>query len=762
MFQFYQPPPPPPYPKTLHMQPPPPPYPKSVFVPMPPPIIDKPVNTVKAVETMTVNADQTVETEKTVETVETVKTVAALVAGFTQSRKTWKVIEIIGNRIKPNDNALVLFISQANNTASVSQIVNRVHEDATMKSLFGDYIYSVNDIICFNKDSNPNAFIAGFWHARTKAKMLDAIKALQPKSLIVVYDEADQAGVGGMRDRLMFLDVIYKEAASRKIETFPIFVTATVANLSRSAQWLINNNTFQQPQIIKILSEKVCEHHYAPPADSYVGPSYFRDNMTWVPLVFPKKQRTISSLRYTNDSDSEEDDDYEVTNTTVNNINYKKEKDVAVCQQIHQHIPEDKRKLTLVVVSHRCLEHDSLMTGLLSGSTYNVVVQLNSKASKNQRDYNVSFINQETGNVDIWHIPSHKIETAIQRGDLDKFVYMGQHLSSGIDPTNPMPFPYLLQASLFMGTQYQQSIRDTVEDADWVKLLAIATKIMPKRPHGYPVKPRVAIVSGNMIGRGITIQHPKAGFICTSFVFAHAPDNSQRGAANSQKVGRACGMLQDFFGGASSNNKQGKPIMLATAKVFKDALANEGVLGDKANHDIINLSEWINEEDWKTSKRNAAKSLALATSDEKPKKINVRKKPMLKSDVKLTRILDAPNAPHDKVTEFSKLSFAEFQSTYRVTIPTNSPLKLKKMLQCTDMYASVTYNQNNANVVANLCNYYKHPDWMANEYHIVVDEGEETVAVHKRNIDILNGDLKHGRILAAHNEYGKMCYYSRV
>ena len=41
---------------------------------------------------------------------------------------------------------------------------------------------------------------------------------------------------------------------------------------------------------------------------------------------------------------------------------------------------------------------------------------------------------------------------------------------------------------------------------------------------------RVAIVAGNMLGRGITIQNPRIGFVCTGFVLSHTSDNGQRGA----------------------------------------------------------------------------------------------------------------------------------------------------------------------------------------------------------------------------------------
>lgn len=53
---------------------------------------------------------------------------AVLVDGMTQSRKTWRCFQILKNKIdiEKVDNVLVLFVTQANNSTSVEQVIQRV------------------------------------------------------------------------------------------------------------------------------------------------------------------------------------------------------------------------------------------------------------------------------------------------------------------------------------------------------------------------------------------------------------------------------------------------------------------------------------------------------------------------------------------------------------------------------------------------------------------------------------------------------------
>lgn len=119
------------------------------------------------------------------------------------------------------------------------------------------------------------------------------------------------------------------------------------------------------------------------------------------------------------------------------------------------------------------------------------------------------------------------------------------------------------------------------------------------------------------------------------------------------------------------------------------------------------------------------------------------------------------------VTKFSKLSYHDFKSKYldhtKADIPVNSALRMKNLLASFGHESSVTYNLATSASVGNLSHYFKHPDWMAYSLHMIVDEGEEIITIIERDTNVLNSPkLDIGRVLAAHNEFGKLCYYVSI
>ena len=184
---------------------------------------------------------------------------------------------------------------------------------------------------------------------------------------------------------------------------------------------------------------------------------------------------------------------------------------------------------------------------------------------------------------------------------------------------------HVLQAALFMMTFAEERIRQHVCLEEFVKLECLCNAIMNlstkyRRPNDYPDKPHVALIAGQLAGRGITIQNPFIDFTCTSFCLTDTKDALQRGATNAQRFGRACGMLSHVFA-----RPDRKPILIATEGIMKDAIANELTLCEKAqqikNGTLISLKDLVTKKDWtriinKTRIALQHKELKLHTSND--------------------------------------------------------------------------------------------------------------------------------------------------
>ena len=109
--------------------------------------------------------------------------------------------------------------------------------------------------------------------------------------------------------------------------------------------------------------------------------------------------------------------------------------------------------------------------------------------------------------------------------------------------------------------------------------------------------PRVAIITGNIAGRGLSIQNAKIDFVCTSFCFVDTKNVAQCGAQNIQRFGRACGMLKNNFK---------NPIIIATNTIMMEALANQQLLAMKAlnmtDGELIALKDFVSKEEWERIK----------------------------------------------------------------------------------------------------------------------------------------------------------------
>ena len=225
----------------------------------------------------------------------------------------------------------------------------------------------------------------------------------------------------------------------------------------------------------------------------------------------------------------------------------------------------------------------------------------------------MSYVN-ESGEIKKWDIPFKQLEQKAEKGDLEEFYNSrGKKTKSFITQKEDISLSLMLQSSLFMFTEADDRIKNNISKEEYNKLYAISSAINHldksfRRPSDYPENPRVSLVAGHIAGRGITVQNPFIDFVCTSFCFTDTKDTAQRGATNTQRFGRACGMLNGVY-----NRKNNLPIVIATEGVMRDSVANEVALQEMAAHiedgELVSLKDLITEEEWVNVMKRTKKDL---------------------------------------------------------------------------------------------------------------------------------------------------------
>lgn len=502
---------------------------------------------------------------------------AILIDSFCQAGKTAKCFDILNEKIqKEIGTTLVLFITQANSTASANQTIQRAVHSEKITTCIPPANIRRSANAPADGALDDNYMIVDFWNSRNMSNMLEFVRNNNGvfSTIIIVVDESDQAGEKGLKDRLSFIRQVERTANNAVIKV--IFITATVANLSKSILLVANANLvkFRTGVVSRIISEEVIEHHFAEPYRTYVGASWFKTTPNvWKPLIFPRKP-----------SDMEKEA-------------YRALKENIVMEEIAR-LPSSAKELGLIVTSTRTSDHSSIAQKLYRIG-FNVTVEMNCTNNKN---YKVKYMTLG-GTIASWDIPVSQIDSKADRGDLT--TYRGPNrllVETGITKKEDYTLSHVLQAALFMMTEAEQRIRTHVTPEEFTKLDALCMAIdnldmTHRRPADYPTMPRVALIAGHLAGRGISIQNPTLDFTCTMFCFTDTKDTIQRGATNTQRFGRACGYLLDAF---TRPDKQ--PLLLATEGIMQDALANEEALREKAdsieNGSLISLKDLVSKEDW--------------------------------------------------------------------------------------------------------------------------------------------------------------------
>lgn len=491
---------------------------------------------------------------------------AVLIDAPTQAGKTHKCFQVMQEKMKTmSGRTLCLYISQANSCSGATQVKQRASNDKG----FADYdIYLAADKI---SDTIHNHMVIGYWNSRNTSKMLDIVTDSKWDNIIIVQDECDSGNLRGVKDRLCFIRAVDRKA---KTNITVIFVTATIGNLSKSILRIARDNSkkFSTGLVNDIVNSQVVEHQFAEPLENYVGASWFVDNKdVWKKLDFGKCQLSMCK------------EDYE------------KMKEIAVMKQINS-LSYDSKELTLIVTSTRTADH-ARISNKLTRCGYNVIVEVNNVTG---RQFKVHYLSDGM-DLDTWNIPFNIINAMADKGELSEIRKGGKRFKTGINSKDDLSMPHILQAALFMNTSAKQRIRTNTSQIEYFKLKVINAYM--NRPKDFPTDPRVALVAGHIAGRGITFQNPDIDFTCTSFCFTDTKDAITRGATNTQRFGRACGMLNDTF------RRPGRqPVLIATKGIVEAAVANEKLVIEKAkeipNGTMLSLKDLITEEEWKRIMKN--------------------------------------------------------------------------------------------------------------------------------------------------------------
>lgn len=497
---------------------------------------------------------------------------AVLVDAPMQSGKTRRTFEIMSERLQNSKQTIILFITQANSVCGANQILRRAKIQLPDSVVKNNHIYKSNNLPA--KCIKENMMIVDFWNSRNTANMIDFIHNSCYKQVVVIFDEVDQGGYNGVKTRLSFVRKVERHIPNTKL----IFITATVGNLSKSICQIAGDDSkkFKNSAVIRdIVYNPVVEHQYVKPFDTYVGPSWFKETPNvWRPITFERKRVDQTKEAYSS---------------------YKED----IVLSSLKCLPEAKKELTLIAVTSSVNNHENMVKKLFKIG-YNVTVELN---GRNMKNYRVHYVN-DIGIVKTWFIPYKEIDTKADNGGLKMYRYNRKLVESTIEQKEDYALTHVLQAALFMNTDYEDRIKEKVEKIEYIKLKTLSNaldnmKSSENRPIDYPDKPIVALIAGNLASRGITFQDPCIDFVCTAFCFTDTKDKDQRAAINSQRFGRACGMLSNVY----SSDTRRKPVLLATENILCGAISNEMMLRQKStvigNGKLFCLKDMISQEEWK-------------------------------------------------------------------------------------------------------------------------------------------------------------------
>lgn len=667
---------------------------------------------------------------------------ALLIDSTTQAGKTWKCFELIANRlITGTDKTLLLFMTQSNNTSAVNQLIKRARNDPRITSSI-----PVTHIVRSKEALNvcggtKNTMIVDFWHIMHRRKMLQFLIDTRARwdRVCIVFDECDQGGTIGFRERLAFADEVDRHAHAFDIDMKLIFITATLANLSKSALHISKElDEFREDGIVRaVLCDPVIDHHFAEPHASYVGPSWFFETAgVWRMLPSETKR-------------GDDDERNEIILSALTEL------------------PDSAKELCLIVTSTRIEDHTSLsLQALASNIGFNVSVALNSS----EGGYIVNYQTDKESVIKEWEVPMTTLERMAERGELSATTRGNRVVDTGIENKTDLTLSHILQSALFMMTDAQTRIEANSAKEEYAKLLCLShamvvgMKKSKRRPMDFPTQPRVALIAGHIAGRGITIQNPFIDFTCTSFCLTGRSDSTQCGASNAQRFGRACGACFEAF------TRPGRtPILLATEKIMRDALANETAVLERAGDTGTNcLKSLVPKDRWDRIQSETRELIAMNNKTKVKSKTKSKRPveqaafvPILKSGTVDENYTERASG-HLLVTAYTKYTHTSFKSAFSLS---RSPSEmnageLAHALQSMHaMEAHVSMAAISIQTVSDLTNFFKNPSWCHKPYHVIVKDDYIVVIVRNTNLIKTIPGLSPGTVILAHDSDGALQRY---
>jgi len=529
---------------------------------------------------------------------------ASIITGNCQSRKTKTTIDELVSLFKADvgseDSALLLVITQSNSTQNAYQMAQRMESHVELSQIFPTFLgMERKNALRPPTSKAARCAMVRYFHKANIAAMMDVATSRHWDHLYLVVDEADMGNDEGVLKRLSAIhsldcalatsDVFATVASGMFVDAARpalrvIFVTATPINLCKTVHDIGTKhlNTFPEGSLVRNILEHgiAVDHTWVTPHESYVSLEWFKEHDLVHIIADPVKPKVSKSADHVgqdpNPTEPEEPDLISLRTDAAFDV--------------MRTLSKKRQRLMMVSISSKRDDHTQLAERLIHEDISDLVVCLNSQNGKNYMVHT---------HHNAWAIPNKQLADAADRGAFRLYMNdMGQMHDTGIASCHDVPLSHILLCATTRPCDLP-ALLSSIEDATTrYQIRTLSQWFMTnanRNPH-MPTKGlmRVALVGGNLLNRGITIQDARVGFVCTSFVFMDGPTRADGGASHTQKVGRALGNLLPVF-------QEFKPLLLISAGMYESAMANERLTrrhGMRTHGTSIQIGDYIPHEEF--------------------------------------------------------------------------------------------------------------------------------------------------------------------
>jgi hypothetical protein len=125
------------------------------------------------------------------------------------------------------------------------------------------------------------------------------------------------------------------------------------------------------------------------------------------------------------------------------------------------------------------------------------------------------------------------------------------------------------------------------------------------------------------------------------------------------------------------------------------------------------------------------------------------------------------------VTTYTEYTLQGFIDAFNVKYENEEldTIAFSNAIRATNLSVNVSYKESSASMVSNLSNYFAHPQWAGQPYHVIVvneqakeQDGREKVVVIQRDTCALDSIASSDTtvIIGGHNEFGIIQFYERL